>query len=350
MFRRRTGTLGERRNSAGGRWVAICLAAIAVGCVSPNAAPGTGEGGPWHSTLGRDHPLVGRIWDVRRQTFVERHELESALARARFVLLGEIHDNIDHHRLQAAMITALVARGRRPALVLEMIGRTRQEALDEARRDRPGDPEAIASAVEWSESGWPPFESYRPIFAAALAGDLPMLAAGLERSESQAVMEAAPGSLSEEIVRRYGLDQPLDPATQRAVVAEMIEGHCGQLPDEMAEPMVRVQRARDALLAHALESGATDDGAILIAGNGHVRSDRAVPVLLAGRGAVIAVAFTEVRDDLPEPNDYGRQYDVDSLPFDYLWFTPRDNDIDHCAELRKQMESKPEGEAESAEP
>jgi uncharacterized iron-regulated protein len=350
MFRRRPGSFGKDRHRVGDRLLAICLAALAAGCISPNAAPGTAETAAWHSTLERDHELVGRIWDVRRQSFVERSELESALARARFVLLGEIHDNTDHHRLQAAMITALVAKGRRPAVVIEMIGRTRQEALEQAWRDDPDDPDAIASAVEWSESGWPPFESYRPIFEAGLAGDLPMLAAGLERSESKAVMEDAPGAISEEIIRRYRLDQPLAPEIHQAVLAEMIEGHCGHLPAEMAEPMLRVQRARDALLANALESGASEDGAILIAGNGHVRSDRAVPALLAGRGELIAVAFTEVQADLPEPGDYSTQYEVDALPFDYLWFTPRDNDIDHCAELMQQLESKAEGAGESTQP
>ena len=44
------------------------------------------------------------------------------IAAARdFVLLGEKHDNPDHHRLQAWMIDALVARGRRPAIAMEML-------------------------------------------------------------------------------------------------------------------------------------------------------------------------------------------------------------------------------------
>jgi len=353
MSRRRAGSCDGSR-PLGWRWVAIGAALAALGCVAPGAARSTAEvespgDAAWHSTLDRDHPLVGRIWDVRRAVFVERSELEAALARARFALLGEIHDNADHHRLQAAMITALIARGRRPALVLEMIGRTRQAALDQALREHPGDPEAIAQAVEWSESGWPSFEIYRPIFSAALAGALPMRAAGLEREETRAVIDREPGAVSEAIVARYGLDRPLDPATHQAVLQEMIDGHCGHLPEAMAEPMVRVQRVRDALLADALEAGASADGAILIAGNGHVRKDRAVPALLGDRASWVALALAEVQADRREPGDYASQYDVETLPFDYVWFTPRDNDIDYCAELEKQLESQSEGDAKAAE-
>lgn len=354
MFRQERRGSGGRRRASRRRVAAVGIALLAAGCAAPKAARSTDDAGAggdreWHSTLDVDHPLVGRIWDVRRGVFVERAELEAALAGARFPLLGEIHDNTDHHRLQAEMITALIERGRRPALVLEMIGRRRQAALDRALREHPDDPDAIARAVEWSESGWPSFEMYRPIFAAALAGGLPMRAAGLEREETRAVIDGDPGAVPERVVARYGLDRPLDPKTHQAVLQEMIDGHCGHLPESMAEPMVRVQRVRDALLADALESGATADGAVLVAGNGHVRTDRGVPALLGERGPWVALALAEVQADLREPGDYATQYDVAVLPFDYVWFTPRDNDIDYCAELEKQLESKSEGGAEATE-
>jgi hypothetical protein len=88
--------------------------------------------------------------------------------------------------------------------------------------------------------------------------------------------------------------------------------------------MVLAQRARDAMLADNLLA-TTRDGAVLIAGVGHVRVDRGVPAYLRARepGAVIAaVAPLEVRDDWTRPLDYAASLDG-TLPYDWVWFTPR---------------------------
>ena len=83
----------------------------------------------WTSQRFQDHPLVGTIWNSDSEA-VTISELEKALANARFVLLGEIHDNPDHHRLQAQLIDGLVRKGRRPAIVFEMIPANLQPELD----------------------------------------------------------------------------------------------------------------------------------------------------------------------------------------------------------------------------
>src|SRR5215204_1457467 len=57
----------------------------------------------WQSHYGRNHPLTGRIWDVASGEFIDRPALIMRLARAEFVLLGEKHDNPDHHRLPAGV-------------------------------------------------------------------------------------------------------------------------------------------------------------------------------------------------------------------------------------------------------
>lgn len=44
----------------------------------------------WTTTLDRDHPLVGRVWNVRKRRFVEERELLGLVQRAHgYVLLGE---------------------------------------------------------------------------------------------------------------------------------------------------------------------------------------------------------------------------------------------------------------------
>jgi len=93
--------------------------------------------------------------------------------------------------------------------------------------------------------------------------------------------------------------------------------------------MVDVQRARDAQMAEALVRAATRDGAVLIAGAGHARVDRAVPwvlTALAPTATVVSVALVEVRKDVVDPAGLGR----DAAAYDAVWFTPRVDDRDPC--------------------
>src|SRR5213593_3577327 len=75
----------------------------------------------WESPVERAHPLVGRIWDVKAGAFIGEDALVARLVASRFVLLGERHDNADHHALQAKLVRAMVEAGRRPALGFEML-------------------------------------------------------------------------------------------------------------------------------------------------------------------------------------------------------------------------------------
>jgi hypothetical protein len=124
---------------------------------------------------------------------------------------------------------------------------------------------------------------------------------------------------------------------QVAMEAEMRDSHCGHLPETALPGMVTAQRARDAAMAERLLAVA-GDGAVLIAGAGHVRTDRGVPMYLAARapGATVAsLAFVEVATGRTAPGDYAERFGVARVPFDYVWFTTRADDVDHCARFRR---------------
>src|SRR5687768_5936130 len=53
-----------------------------------------------------DHPLVGKVWAARSARFVPMDTVIEALRRASFALLGEVHDNPDHHAIQAELLLA----------------------------------------------------------------------------------------------------------------------------------------------------------------------------------------------------------------------------------------------------
>src|SRR5512146_211964 len=116
---------------------------ITLALFTPGGAARAAELCPWQSQVGRDRPLVGRIWDVERARFVDASSAFDDLATARFVLLGERHDNPDHHALQARVVRELVARGRRPAVAFEMLGTDQADVVTRQVASAPDDAAGI---------------------------------------------------------------------------------------------------------------------------------------------------------------------------------------------------------------
>ncbi len=326
------------------------VAGLALGCARLSSAPtpATEPWLAWQGLLGREAALVGRIYDSAERRFVAPAQALGRALDSDFVLLGEKHDNPDHHRLQAWLVDALARAGRRPAVVLEMIPRDRAGALDAALAAHPDDPDAIAAALHWAQSGWPMFALYRPVFAAALAARLPIVPGDLSRPELALLRRNGLAALPPSERERLALDPPPSSLARRAFADEVRAAHCGMAPEAMIEAMIDVQRARDATLADALLEAAGSlpasgplDGAVLIAGAGHVRRDRGAPLDLARRAPekrVLALAFSEVPPDLAEREDPSERAAQLGLAFDLVWFTPRVDDEDPCERHQHELE------------
>jgi uncharacterized iron-regulated protein len=258
--------------------------------------------------------------------------LLARLAAADFVLLGEKHDNPDHHRLQAWLIEGLARSGRR-AVGFEMISLDAAPLLAKQLKAAPHDVDGIARAVDWEGRGWPAWPLYRPVFQAALSSDLPIFPADLDR-ETLARLRA--GGAPPALLQSLGLDRPLAPEDRDLLGSELLRAHCGALPERAVERVIAIQRARDAQLAAALAAAGRAGGAVLIAGAGHVGNRWGVPVYLerAAPGTRTAsVAFQEVD---PAARDLPGVLAA-APPFDYLWMTPRVEDRDPCDRYREQL-------------
>jgi uncharacterized iron-regulated protein len=290
----------------------------------------------WETTLDRGHPLTGRIWDVAAARFVDEAALVERLREVSYVAVGEQHDNPDHHHLEARVIDAIASAGKRPRVVFEMLDVAEQAKVDGALAASPGDADSLGRAVDWDHSGWPPWRLYRPVLGAAVAHGLPVVGGGIARAVTHRVAREGTSALEPAFVARFGLDVPLPVPEEAAVKREMSDAHCGLLPEGMLGPMALVQRAKDAELAERWSSGGASGG-ILVAGNGHVRSDRGAPAAFrhVSDAKFVAVALLEVRTGVTTPGSYADGFGVQRLPFDYAWFTPRVSDEDHCKDVGK---------------
>jgi uncharacterized iron-regulated protein len=85
---------------------------------------------------------------------------------------------------------------------------------------------------------------------------------------------------------------PLPAALLAAQETEVRDSHCGMLPESMVSPMAKAQIARDVVMAETLRAHAAN-GVVLIAGNGHVRTDIGVPFWLRRDAWAAGVRFLE---------------------------------------------------------
>lgn len=295
----------------------------------------------WKSPLGRDHPLTDRVWEVSSDRFIDRQSLVERLARADFLLLGERHDNPDHHLLQAGVVRSLVAAGRRPAVGFEMFGLDDAGAIADHLAAAPHDAAGLGRAVNWNRRGWPDWAMYQPIAEAALQAKLRIVATNLPLATARKMTRDGLAALEPRVARDLGLDRrPPEPVFAR-IAADIGAAHCGYASEQSVKAMVDVQRARDAQMAQSLIAAADTGGVILVAGAGHVRNDYGIPVYLKAKAPgkrVISMTFIEVDKQKTDPQDYARSYPDGRWPFDYIWFTPRADDEDPCEKFESQLE------------
>jgi len=310
--------------------------------------------GPWRARLLRDHPLVGAIIDARTLAPLSRQQLEKRLGKAAIVILGEVHDNPDHHRIQARLLRAF-ARGRDkpPRVVFEMIPLDKEGALSALKGARKLSANAVFDIVDWDDSGWPARAIYAPVMRAAVdISGLPV-AAGLPRDQVRKVSKQGLAALTRMQIGQYRLG-PLPPKMQKALERDIIKSHCDMIPPAAARAMAPVQRLRDALLAARLADAWQKAGsAALIAGDGHARKDRAVPYYLKRQKAPFMGTKARGIPDplvvwLAEANDKAATI-RDLLPrdaspaelADIIIVTPRAEREDPCERFRKFMRDKP---------
>jgi uncharacterized iron-regulated protein len=301
----------------------LCLQRIAVlvsFCALNSACTSGSTSTALRSEWPGDGPLAGRILDVRAGRFITRDELDKRAVGARFVILGEAHDNAEHHRLQAQIFESMLRAGRAPALAMEQFDREHQASLDAARARGERDAEALADAGRFDRKGWR-WPDYKPLVTLAASRGLAILAANFSRADARTLMRS--GRPAEGLA-------PASPELHAVLEKDIVEGHCGLRPSmPVLAGMIEAQRARDAHMARVL-STAGPAGAVLIAGSGHARRDRGVPAYLAPalQEQLLSIAFMEVEASGQAPRHAYRHL------FDFVWFTPGAARDDPCKGLR----------------
>ena len=287
--------------------------------------------GPATSTEQQNTARAGQIWDARTERLITPDELLQKAFEARFVLLGEIHDNLEHHRLQNDVLKALLAKGARPTLAMEQLDSEQQAAIDQAAAAPGATGETIADAGRFDRKAWG-WIGYGPLISTAVQAGLPIAALNLSRGEARQVASGGFNTLGAGRAGKLALEATWNAERDASLRREIADAHCGQLPDSVLPGMVMAQRARDAVMADVL-LGQTTSSVVAILGRGHARNDVGVPRYLAERAPaakVVSIGLVEVDPRRYNALDY-LTTNTEGRHFDYVWFTPRAERDDPCA-------------------
>ena len=231
---------------------------------------------------------------------IDHSAIISVAATAPVVLLGETHDNVDHHRWQLGVLAGLIGQREDLVLGLEAFPRRVQPVLD---RWVEGDltEGAFLNEVDWWQNwGFNP-DLYLPILHFARLHRVPLVALNVDRSLVARVgdegWEAIPRS------ERSGIGDPAAPsdayvenlAASFAAHLQMRAGDASQTTASLADVrqqagfarFVQAQLTWDRAMAEAIAEARSRPASPLVVGiigSGHLQDRHGVPAQLADLG------------------------------------------------------------------
>jgi uncharacterized iron-regulated protein len=263
------------------------------------AGPTLAHEGP-HPAAPAQTCLAPSAWSVPEGAGPRRTSASTVIADAakrQVVLLGERHDDEDHHRWQLQALAALHAQRPAMAIGFEMFPRRVQPVLDRWVAGELTEKQFLEQS-DWKEVWNLPADLYLPLFQFARINRIPMLALNVEEKLTKAITEKGWDGVPES--EREGVARPAPPTdAYRDFLFEVYREHLrmrGKDGEQAARTdsgfrfFVDSQTTWDRAMAEALAraAGAGSGGnAPLVAGimgSGHIRYGHGVPHQLRALG------------------------------------------------------------------
>jgi uncharacterized iron-regulated protein len=260
---------------------------------------------------------AAEILDLASGKEISEPVLAERLRSADIVLLGELHDNPFHHQARASFIPRFA--NAKTTVVAEHLPAGRRVSAT-------GDVGSDLEAAGFNRGGWG-WPLHQPLFESVLGRGYALIGGNLPAGFSKELMKQGQAAMALSMARSY--EQSTLPDTARTrLEQDLIDGHCGKLPEKYLATMKLVQRATDISMATALLAHRP---AILVAGNGHVRRDYGVPQVLAALDPslkITSVGFYESGSDRAEL--------IKSLAgrYDFIWLTDKAQRSDPCENFK----------------
>lgn len=245
-------------------------------------------------------PEVGDILHIPTGIYVDADTLYDHARRARIIYVGETHDNPASHRIQLAVLRALVATNPdRVSVGMEMFTPQQQSVLDQWSAGVLMEKEFL-KAVNWADSWGMNFAYYRDFLTFCKQHRIKILGLNTNRDTRMAVARNPTDALAPEVQAQLPEMDDSDPYHHAMLDAVFADHKMGQ---GHLDGFKRVQTLWDETMAENaaryLERVSEDHQLLIIAGSKHVsygfgiprRLFRRVPdsyLLIGGRELVIS--------------------------------------------------------------
>jgi uncharacterized iron-regulated protein len=281
-----------------------------------------------------DEWSVGQVLNAKTGRPVSMGEWLDGLAGYDVIYLGEEHRNRSHIEAALTVLRALVNRGRRPLLAMEMFGWEGQPALDYYLASKePARPEFL-ERVGWKQNWGGDFGDYEPLVQFARDQRLPVLAMNPPKTLIRQVVKLGLVQAKEQTEwRQWGMEQEAivdDPAYRSRILSQLQACHGGGAPEDY-QTMYEASMVRDEGMAktvtaavHRVRATAdqTPGPVVSYTGGGHVQYRLPVPNRVARR----------IQDGLKEVTIYMATFEQERAAelyqtmqegiADFVWLTP----------------------------
>jgi uncharacterized iron-regulated protein len=207
-------------------------------------------------------------------------QFEKRLDSAQVVIVGEVHDHPDHHRIQAKILEHLSREPAGLVVGVEWLDSGAQEACGLLSAGRVSVDE-FAEKAQWKQRWGYSLDLYRPVLELVRERSLPLVAMNAPTAVIRQVARKGLGSLQPDQRALLAPSLDLDDPAYRRRLAMASHAH-GNLKPRARENFYTAQVARDETMAHNLAARLTpwpDGGkrALVLAGGGHLYFGQGLP-------------------------------------------------------------------------
>ena len=255
----------------------------------------------------------------------------SVLASQEVIYIGEEHRNRWHVEAALKILRAMIEKGRRPALAMEMFGWDGQPALEAYASGETVDLTGFLKESRWDQNWGGSFEDYEPLVKFAREQRMALLALNPPKPLVRRVaVEGLQAARHDDAMRHWGIEET-DLAEDRVyhdIILGQLQRCHGGLSDNGYERMYEASLFRDEGMAMTLarylarqEKASTTGPIISYTGGGHIQYYVPVPKRVQRRNhevkqvSIYLTAFSgDQREEIMELLRSGIA--------DYVWLTP----------------------------